>query len=74
MQNISQEVTVLDSNFKNGQKLDVQSAFAFFVVIMGLLFHIEAAPGLHAVISLSTILAGLLWFFARQYYCHHHHA
>ncbi len=64
---------MLDSNFKNGQNLDVQSALAFFVVMMGLLFHIDAAAGLHSVISLSTTLIGVVWFFARQFYCHHHH-
>jgi len=64
---------MLDSNFKNGQKLDVQSALAFFVIMMGLLFHIDAAAGLHSVISLSTIVVGLAWFFGRQFYCHRHH-
>ncbi len=63
---------MLDSNFKNGQNLDVQSALAFFVVMMGLLFHIDAAEGLHSVISLSTTLIGVVWFLARQFYCHHH--
>mgnify|MGYP007055212226 CR=1 FL=1 len=64
---------MLNSNFKNGKNLDVQSAFAFFVVMMALLFHIDAAAGLHSVISLSTLFIGLVWFFGRQYYCHYHH-
>ncbi|MBQ0718662.1 MAG: hypothetical protein KBT88_00520 [Gammaproteobacteria bacterium] len=59
-------------NFKNGQKLDVQSAFAFFVIMMGLLFHIDAVAGVHTVMTLSTILIGVVWFLSRQYYCHHH--
>lgn len=63
---------MLDPNFKNGQKLDVQSAFAFFVIMMGLLFHIDSAAGLHSAISLSTIIIGVVWFFGRQFYCHHH--
>ena len=71
--NVSAEVAMLDSNFKNGQNLDVQSALAFFVVMMGLLFHIDAAAGLHSTISLASILIGLIWFFGRQYYCHHSH-
>ena len=62
---------MLNANFKNGQNLDVQSAFAFFVVMMGLLFHIDAAAGLHSAISLATILIGLAWFLGRQFYCHH---
>lgn len=64
---------MLNPNFKNGQKLDVQSAFAFFVIMMGLLFHIEAAAGLHSMISLLTIVVGVVWFVGRQFYCHQHH-
>ena len=70
---ISLEAAMLNSNFKNGKNLDLQSAFAFFVVMMALLFHIDAVAGLHSVISLSTLFIGLAWFFGRQYYCHHHH-
>ena len=62
---------MLDSNFKNGKNLDVQSAFATFVVVMGLLFHIDAAAGSHSVIAMSTALIGLVWLVGRQYYCHH---
>ena len=61
-------------NFKNGQNIDVQTAFASFVIMMGLLFHIDAAPGVHTTITLSTILIGVVWFIGRQYYSHYHHA
>ncbi len=64
---------MLNPNFKNGQNLDVQSALAAFVMMMGFLFFIEAAAGLHTIISMLTIFVSLAWFFGRQFYCHHHH-
>lgn len=66
------EVEMLNANFQNGEKLDVQSAFQFFVIMMGLLFHIDAVAGVHTVMTLSTILIGVALFLSRQYYCHHH--
>lgn len=62
---------MLNPNFKNGQSIDLQATFACFIIMMGILFHIDAAPGLHSLISLLTVLAGLVWFIGRQY--HHHH-
>ena len=68
---------MLNPNFKNGQNIDLQTAFASFIVVMGLLFHIDAAPGLHSGITLVTVLVGLVWFLARQFHHHrdssHHH-
>ncbi len=61
---------MLNPNFKNGQVVDVQAALASFVVMMGLLFLIEAAAGLHTGIALLTVLVGVAWFLFRQF--HHH--
>ncbi|MBV1891858.1 MAG: hypothetical protein KUG60_00980 [Gammaproteobacteria bacterium] len=61
---------MLNPNFKNGQGVDVQAAFASFIVMMGLLFLIDAAAGLHSSLALLTVLAGVLWFVFRQ--VHHH--
>lgn len=52
---------MLHPDFKNGQKLDLQSALAVFVMMMGFLFLIEAAPGAHTWVALLTLLAGLVW-------------
>lgn len=64
-------------NFKNGKKTNVQSAMAVFVIIMGFLFLIDAAPGVHSAISIAMIVFGFLWYFGRQIYTswdhtHHH--
>ena len=57
---------MLNPNFKNGRGVDVQAAFASFIVMMGLLFFIDAAAGLHSGIALLTVLVGVVWFVLRQ--------
>ena len=69
----SKEVYMLHPDFKNGEKLDLQSAMAVFVTMMGLLFYIDAAPGTHTVISLLTLLTGVIWFCGRHWHLTHSH-
>ena len=68
---------MLNPNFKNGTKTDVQSALAVFVIIMGFLFLIDAAPGVHSAVAIATIVFGFFWYFGHQAYIwwghtHHH--
>ncbi len=67
---------MLNPNFKNGTKTDVQSALAVFVIIMGFLFLIDAAPGTHSAVALAMIAFGILWYYGHQVYRwwgHTHH-
>ena len=61
---------------KVGAHLDVQSALALFVVMMGLLFYVDAAPGTHTLMTVLTIAFGIAWYMAHNAYMHwhdHHH-
>jgi len=42
--------------------------------MMGFLFYIDAAPGTHSVIALSTILFGFAWYAGHKFYNHWHQA
>ncbi len=69
---------MLNPDFKNGQNVDLHSAMALFVVVMGLLFYIDAAPGTHTLVTLLTILFGVAWYAGHQTYLwwqasHHRH-
>ncbi len=67
---------MLSRDFDNGKKVNLQSAMAAFTVIMGFLFLIDAAPGVHTVIAGSFVLFGFAWFFtnqAWQWWEHQHH-
>lgn len=57
---------MLRPDFKNGQKLDLQSALSLFVIMMGFLFLIDAAPGAHTVITVLMIALGFAWFFGHE--------
>ena len=59
---------MLNPNFKNGTKTSVQSALAVFVIIMGFLFLIDAAPGVHSAIAIATIVFGFIWYFGKNAY------
>lgn len=61
---------MLNPNFKNGEKIDLHSALALFVVMMGFLFLLDAAPGTHTIITLLTILSGVAWYLGHQFYLH----
>jgi len=60
---------------KVGPHIGLQSGLALFVVVMGLLFYIEATSGLQNLLSILTILFGMFWFSAHHAYdeWHHHH-
>jgi predicted RND superfamily exporter protein len=53
---------MLHPDFKNAQNLDLHSALAIFIVMMGLLFYIDAAAGTHSIMALLTIVLGLAWY------------
>ena len=53
---------MLSHEFKNSQNIDLHSALSVFVVMMGLLFYIDAAPGMHSTVAILTVLCGLLWY------------
>ena len=59
---------MLNSDFKNGEKLNLHSAFALFVIVMGFLFMIDAAPGMHTVIAGCLMLFGFAWYLANHAY------
>jgi len=63
---------MLHPDFKNGQKVDLHTALSMFVVMMGFLFYIDAAPGTHSVVALSTILIGFAWYAGHLLYRHGH--
>lgn len=63
---------MLHPDFKNGQKVDLHTALSMFVIMMGFLFYIDAAPGTHSIIALTTILAGFAWFTGHKFYSHWH--
>ncbi len=60
---------------KVGSHIGLQSGLALFVMVMGLLFYIEATSGIENLLSILTILFGMLWFSAHHAYdeWHHHH-
>jgi len=70
----AEELNMLHPDFKNGQKVDLHTALSMFVVMMGFLFYIDAAPGTHSVIALSTILFGFAWYAGHKFYNHWHQA
>lgn len=53
---------MLSHEFKNAQNIDLHSALSVFVVMMGLLFYIDAAPGIHSTVAMLTVFFGLLWY------------
>ena len=53
---------MLNPDFKNAQKLDLHSAMSIFVIMMGALFYLEAAPGTHTAMALLTVLCGVVWY------------
>lgn len=59
---------MLNQDFKNGKKLDLHSAFSLFVILMGLLFYIDAAPGTHASVATYMMFFGVAWFLGHQVY------
>lgn len=59
---------MLNQDFKNGQKVDLHSAFALFVIMMGFLFYLDAAPGTHAIVALMMILFGFAWHYGHHAY------
>lgn len=67
---------MLHPDFKNGQKTDLQSALSLFVIMMGFLFLIEAAPGAQTVITLLMIALGFVWFYGhgsvQRWWLKHH--
>lgn len=65
---------MLHPDFKNGQNVDLHTALSMFVVMMGFLFYIDAAPGTHSVIALTTILSGFTWYAGHKFYVHWHAA
>ncbi len=69
---------MLHPDFKNGEKLNLHSALALFIIVMGFLFMIDAAPGSHTVVAGSLILFGFAWYLANHAYIwwrqHHPHS
>jgi hypothetical protein len=65
---LKREAVVNDSDFKNGETLNVQSALAVFVVMMGFLFMIDAKPGIHMAIAGVLMLAGFCWYLLNHAY------
>ena len=59
---------MLHPDFKNGQKVDLQSACSLFIVAMGLLFFIDPGPAFSANITVAAIVFGLAWYIG-----HHTH-
>ena len=64
---------MLSPNFKNGEKLDLHSAFSLFVVMMGLLFLLETTSSAHTAIILLTIMFGVSWYLGHQFYLYWQH-
>jgi len=46
---------------KIGPHISVQSGLAFFVIVMGALFYLDAAPGTQSTMSILTMVFGVLW-------------
>lgn len=65
---------MLHPDFKNGQNIDLHTALSMFVVMMGFLFYIDAAPGTHSIVALSTIVFGCVWYAGHKLYSHWHMA
>lgn len=65
---------MLHPDFKNGEKLDLQTALSLFVITMGFLFYIDASPGSQAMMSALTMLAGLAWLIGHSVWKHWHPA
>ncbi len=69
----------MDKHIKHGHKvgphIGLQSGLALFVVVMGLLFFIDATTGIQNLLSILTMLLGMFWFSAHHAYdeWHHHH-
>jgi len=59
---------MMHPDFKNGEKLNLHSALALFITVMGFLFLIEAAPGTHTVIAGLLMLAGITWYTGNHAY------
>lgn len=59
---------MLNQDFKNGEKVDLHSALAIFVIMMGFLFYIDAAPGTHTTVTLITVLLGFAWYIGHDIY------
>ncbi len=57
-----------------GAHFDLQSGLALFVVMMGLLFYIDAAPGAHTLMTALTVASGIAWYMIHHAYVHWHHA
>ncbi|MEH6346013.1 MAG: hypothetical protein V7785_13060 [Bermanella sp.] len=62
---------------KVGPHISVQSGLAFFVTVMGALFYLDAAAGTQSVMSILTMVFGVLWFVLHhgmeQWHHSHHH-
>ncbi|BFM13958.1 hypothetical protein R50073_01410 [Maricurvus nonylphenolicus] len=53
---------MLHPDFKNGQRLDLQSCMALFLIMMGFLFYIDQGPAYSMPLTLSTIAIGVIWY------------
>lgn len=68
---------MLSTEFGNGKKLNLFSAFALFMIVMGFLFLIAAAPGSQTFVSVTLMILGACcltagWFYTSQHHPHSH--
>ncbi|MEH6627022.1 MAG: hypothetical protein V7739_11290 [Motiliproteus sp.] len=54
---------MLNRDFSNGKEVNISTSLAVFTIIMGFLFLIDAAPGMHTVVASTLILFGFIWYF-----------
>ena len=59
---------MLSHDFENGKKLNLHSALAVFIIIMGFLFLLDAAPGAHTAVAGSFIVFGFAWYYGNRIY------
>jgi len=58
---------------KVGPHIGLQSGLALFVMVMGILFYIDATTGIQNLLSILTILLGMFWFSVHHAYDEWHH-
>ncbi|RDE24354.1 hypothetical protein DV711_01830 [Motiliproteus coralliicola] len=69
---------MLNSEFGNGKKVNLVTAFALFCLMMGFLFLIAATPGSQTLAASALLAFGALclsvgWFYSEHHHHHHHH-
>ncbi len=66
---------MLNRDFNNGKKLNLSTSMAVFTIVMGFLFLIDAAAGVHTLVAATLMSIGFVWYFGDHAYhwWHQHH-